>query len=88
MDEERSALAVSPEPPDDGDPAPPAPHANLHATSTAEKANSCPNPKPCPSPGKEEVALEKHTVVLTWLFGRNRFCVLLEKQVEATDSVR
>nr|XP_046240139.1 uncharacterized protein mdfi [Scatophagus argus]XP_046240140.1 uncharacterized protein mdfi [Scatophagus argus] len=52
MDEERSAPAISPEPPDDGDPSLPATPAtppSLHTTPTTEKANSCPNSKPCPS---------------------------------------
>ncbi|XP_034389346.1 myoD family inhibitor domain-containing protein [Cyclopterus lumpus] len=50
MDEERSAPAISPEPPDEGDPSIPAPQPNSHVTSTEECTNSCPNPKPCPSP--------------------------------------
>ncbi|KAM7401903.1 hypothetical protein PAMP_017180 [Pampus punctatissimus] len=50
MDEERSAPAISPEPPDDGDPSPPAPQPSSHTNSTTERANSCLDPKPCPSP--------------------------------------
>ncbi|XP_059186334.1 myoD family inhibitor domain-containing protein [Centropristis striata] len=49
MDEERSAPAISPEPPDEGDPILTAPQPSSHATA-AEIANNCPNPKRCPSP--------------------------------------
>lgn len=55
MDEERSAPAISPEPPDDGDPSLPAAPPSSHATSTAETENGCPNPDPCPSEGKENI---------------------------------
>lgn len=84
MDEERSALAISPEPPDDGDASQPAPQPSLHATSTTEIANSCPNPKPCPSAGKEEVAIGKQdkptqTAVLTLLCSWIRFYVCWRK---------
>ncbi len=61
MDEERSVPAISPEPPDDGDPDLPAPQPGSHASSATERANSCPSPDPCPSSGKEEVAVEKQT---------------------------
>ncbi|XP_078104314.1 uncharacterized protein mdfi [Sander vitreus] len=50
MDEERSAPAISPEPPDEVDPSVPAPQPSSHASLTTESTNSCPNPKPCPSP--------------------------------------
>uniref|UniRef100_UPI0037E8E69F myoD family inhibitor domain-containing protein n=1 Tax=Semicossyphus pulcher TaxID=241346 RepID=UPI0037E8E69F len=46
MDEERSAPAISPEPPDDGDSSPPAPQPNSHITSTIESPNGYPDPKP------------------------------------------
>ncbi|XP_060924956.1 myoD family inhibitor domain-containing protein [Limanda limanda] len=46
MDEERSAPPISPETPDDGDPARPAPQPDSHTASDTERANSCPEPKP------------------------------------------
>lgn len=46
MDDDRSAPAISPEPPDDGDPGLPAPQPSSRTTSTTERADSCPNPKP------------------------------------------
>lgn len=49
MDEERGAAAISPEPPDDGDPALPDPQPSSHPTSNTEREDSCPNPNPCPS---------------------------------------
>ncbi|XP_047440171.1 myoD family inhibitor domain-containing protein [Mugil cephalus] len=53
MDEERNAAAISPEPPDDGDPGLPTPQPSSHTTSDMEREDSCPSPKPCPS---EDVA--------------------------------
>ncbi|KAM4588869.1 uncharacterized protein mdfi [Odontesthes bonariensis] len=53
MDEERSVAAISPEPPDDGDPGLPASQPSPHATSNMESENSGPNPNPCLS---EDVA--------------------------------
>ncbi|XP_068449496.1 myoD family inhibitor domain-containing protein [Clinocottus analis] len=50
MDEERSAPAISPEPPDEGDPSLPSPQPKSHAITSEEQANSCPNPEPCPGP--------------------------------------
>lgn len=79
MDEERSAPAISPEPPDDGDPSLAAPQPSSHATSSTETASSCPNPKPSPSAGKEGVALEKQTnlhklISQLWCAGRASVC--------------
>ncbi|XP_028263104.1 myoD family inhibitor [Parambassis ranga] len=53
MDEERSVATISPEPPDNGDPNPPAPQASSHTTSNTESESSCPNPQSHPS---EDVA--------------------------------
>ncbi|XP_041837660.1 myoD family inhibitor domain-containing protein [Melanotaenia boesemani] len=53
MDEERSATAISLDPPDDGDPGLPAPQPSSQTTSNTERENSCPNPNPCPG---EDVA--------------------------------
>ncbi|XP_054641768.1 myoD family inhibitor domain-containing protein [Dunckerocampus dactyliophorus] len=39
MDEERSVPAISPEPPDDGDPVPAAPQPSLHVNATIETEN-------------------------------------------------
>lgn len=55
MDEERSAAAISREPPNDGDPGLPAPQPSLQTSSNAERENSCPSPQPCPGDGKKEV---------------------------------
>ncbi|XP_028301717.1 myoD family inhibitor domain-containing protein [Gouania willdenowi] len=43
MDEERSAAAISPEPPDDGDPRSPDPPPTSHKTSSTETDISCPD---------------------------------------------
>lgn len=48
MDEERSAAAISREPPDDGDPGLPAPQPSSQTSSNAENENICPSPQPCP----------------------------------------
>ncbi|KAG7493753.1 hypothetical protein JOB18_015586 [Solea senegalensis] len=48
MDEERSAPAISPETPDDGDPSLPIPQPGSHRTSSTVRVDTCPNPKPCP----------------------------------------
>lgn len=59
MDEERSAAAISREPPDDGDPGLPAPQPSSQTSSNAERENSCPSPQPCPGDGKKEVVGKK-----------------------------
>ncbi|XP_040060530.1 uncharacterized protein mdfi isoform X1 [Gasterosteus aculeatus] len=50
MDEERTAPAISPQPPDEGDPSPSAPQPETHATLTDVRSNEPPSQKPCPSP--------------------------------------
>lgn len=56
MDEERKAPAISPEPPDEGDPTPVS-QPSSNKTTTSEIANS-PNPKPCPRPDEAHTYTE------------------------------
>ncbi|KAK5934237.1 hypothetical protein CgunFtcFv8_014652 [Champsocephalus gunnari] len=56
MDEERKAPAISPEPPDEGDPTPVS-QPSSNKTTPSEIANS-PNPKPCPRPDEAHTYTE------------------------------